>query len=443
MVSLLLLYFVSFCGLMNEGVTLSDGARINARRLFLWHTLKRMKKVLIFSFAYYPKHVGGAEVSVKNITDRISDIEFHVLTNRFDSTLPREEKLGNTYVHRIGLTTENPHMADLIRWPLKLNRYIYQLYAVWVAVRLHRRHHFDATWAVMAHSCGIPAALFKMLYSRVPFILNLQEGDPPEYVERIMRPVWPLFKRVFTSADMVQALSRYLADWARRRGAKGDIEIIPNAVDAAHFAKELPPRVVDEVRDELGKHMGDVCLITTSRLVHKNAIDDVISALPKLPKQVKFIVLGTGSLEENLKQQVKKMNLEGRVRFVGKINNEEIPKYLHACDIFIRPSRSEGFGSSFVEAMAAGLPVIATQEGGIADFLFDERRNPEMPITGWAVDKNSPEQIASAVQDIMAHSEKVRAVVRTAREMVFEKYDWDIIAQDMRKKVFGRLFASH
>jgi len=98
-------------------------------------------------------------------------------------------------------------------------------------------------------------------------------------------------------------------------------------------------------------------------------------------------------------------------------------------------------GASFVEAMAAGLPVIATQEGGIADFLFDEKRNPDKPVTGWAVQKDSPEHIASAVKTIMSHPEKVRAVVVTAQTMVREKYDWALIAQDMRTRVFERLWA--
>ena len=55
------------------------------------------------------------------------------------------------------------------------------------------------------------------------------------------------------------------------------------------------------------------------------------------------------------------------------------------------------------------------------------------------MDKDSPEQIAEAVKDIMARPEKVRAVVATAKQMVIEKYDWDIIAKQMREKVFGRL----
>ena len=83
--------------------------------------------------------------------------------------------------------------------------------------------------------------------------------------------------------------------------------------------------------------------------------------------------------------------------------------------------------------MASGLPVIATQEGGLADFLFDEKRNPDKPITGWAVDKNSPEAIADAVRAIMNNPEKMRAITATAKAMVMEKYDWDHIAALQRQ----------
>ena len=115
-----------------------------------------------------------------------------------------------------------------------------------------------------------------------------------------------------------------------------------------------------------------------------------------------------------------------------------MPLALKACDIFIRASRSEGMGNSFIEAMVAGLPVIATQEGGIADFLFDAKRNPDKETTGWAVDKDSPEQIAEAVQDIIAHPEQVARVTAAAKKMAEEKYDWDLITPHMRS-LFDRL----
>jgi glycosyltransferase involved in cell wall biosynthesis len=397
------------------------------------------KKILIFSLAYLPKHVGGAEVSIKEITDRITDIEFHMVTNRFDSTLPRVQKIGNVLVHRIGIATKNPSMADLRKFPLHINKLLFQFYAPLRAQLLHWKYGYDATWAMTAHSCGVPGAIFKMLNPSVKYILNLQEGDPPEYVEKKMWPLWPLFTRGFTKADLIQPLSMFLAKWAKRRGFSGHIQIIPNAVDAKHFFKEIPQARINEIKDKLGKGMGDVFLITTSRLVHKNAVDDVIRALPQIPPNVHFIVLGAGPDESMLRKLAADLHVEKRVQFVGHIGHHEMPAYLKASDVFIRPSRSEGFGASFAEAMAAGLPVIATQEGGISDFLFDEKRNPDTPITGWAVDRDSPQQIAEAVNDIMSRPEKVRAVVATAKQMVIEKYDWEIIARDMREKVFARL----
>ncbi len=402
-----------------------------------------MKKILIFSLGYFPKHVGGAEVAIQKITDRISpqEIEFHLIANRYDSTLPKVEKIGNVLVHRIGITKPNPSMGDLRKMPLHLNKFLFQFWAPLCAWRLHREHHYDGAWAMMAHSCGVPAFLFKWL-TGVPYVLTLQEGDPPEQIERTMRPLWPLFTRSFTHASVIQTISHYLASWARKRGFKGVIEVIPNAVDAKRFSQDYPTRVIDDIKDGLGKKMGDVFLIHTGRFVHKNGLDDVIRALPKLPTNVHFFMIGDGPDKQKLETLAKKQGVLSRVHFHAYVYVDEVPKYLQACDIFIRPSRSEGMGNSFVEAMAAGLPVIATQEGGIADFLFDEKRNPGVPITGWAVDKNSSEQIAQAVLEIMSRAEKVRAVVATAREMVFEKYDWDLIARDMKEKVFSVLLGS-
>jgi glycosyltransferase involved in cell wall biosynthesis len=397
------------------------------------------KKILIFSLAYFPKHVGGAEVAIKEKTDRMQEYEFHMVCLRYDSTLPKVERIGNVLVHRIGFSRKDPSMADLRKFPLHLNKFLFQFLAAWKALRLHRQYRYDCTWAMMAHSCGVPAALFKLFHPRVPFILELQEGDPPEYIERKMRPLWPLFSRAFTSANALSVISTFLGRWGKRRGFRGEPVLVPNAVDVKHFSRELSAVSIDEIRNKLGKKEGDVFLITTSRLVHKNAVDDVIRALPRLPENLRFIVLGTGPDETMLRALARKEGVESRVQFIGQIGHADLPKYLKACDIFIRASRSEGMGNSFVEAMAAGLPVIATQEGGIADFLFDEKRNPDKQATGWAVDKDSPEQIAEAVESIMSNPEKVREVVKTAKAMVAETYDWDIVAKKMREEVFAPL----
>lgn len=398
-----------------------------------------MKRVLIFSLSYFPKHVGGAEVAIKEITDRVADIEFHMVANRYDSTLPREEKIGNVVIHRIGITKENPTMADLKKFPLNINKFLFQFLAAWHALRLHRTYSYDAIWAMMAHSSGVPAAIFKMVHKEVPYVLTLQEGDPPEYIEKKMRPLWPLFSRAFTTADTVQVISNFLGGWAKRMRFNGRLEIIANGVDTKHFSQHYSEQVVNERKDALKKKMGDVFLVSTSRLVHKNALDDVIRALPLLPANVYFLNFGFGPDKDYLDRLAEEIGVSDRVRLLPHPGLKALPLDLQVSDIFIRPSRSEGFGISFVEAMAAGLPVIATQEGGIADFLFDEKRNPDKPITGWAVDKDSPEQIAGAVKEIMSKPEKVRAVVSTAKAMVESKYDWDLIASDMWSRVFEPL----
>lgn len=373
-----------------------------------------MKRILIFSLAYYP-HVGGAEVAIKEITDRTPDIEFHLITKRFDTHSLSTEKTGNVFVYRIG-----PMGRGLV------SKFIFQFTAALFALKLHKKYNFGATWAMMAHSAGVPAALFKLVHPNVPYILNLQEGDPIAHIERTMLPLWPLFTYAFRKADIVQPLSAYLAKWARARHFKGPIEIIPNGVDVKRFLGDSTP------------HDG-VVLITTSRLVEKNAVDDIIRALALLPDTMRLQVLGVGHQEPALRVLASELGVASRVEFLGHVDHKILPSYLHAADIFIRPSRSEGFGASFMEAMASGIPVIATQEGGIADFLFDSKRNPGTPSTGWAVDKNSPQQIADTVMEILSSKGTAQEVTKNARAMVLEKYDWNTVAHDMHERVFAKV----
>ena len=400
------------------------------------------KKVLIFSLNYYPRFIGGAEVAIKEITDRISphDITFHMVTLRFDSTLPKVEQVGNVLVHRIGFVRANPTIADLKKYPLHYNKHVFQAVAAFYALHLHMKYRYDGVWAMMAHSCGVPAALFKVFAPRVKYLLTLQEGDPLEYIERTVRPAWPLFVRAFTSANEIQAISHFLGAWARRMGFKGALDIIPNAVHTKHFSRPYAEEELHPIREKIGKKEGDVYLITTSRLVEKNAVDDVITSMALLPDNIHFAILGIGPDESKLRALAIEKKVESRVHFLGQVDHVEMPKYLRVSDIFIRPSRSEGMGNSFVEAMAAGLPVIATQEGGIADFLFDPELNKDKKPTGRAVPKDDPIAIARQVREYMENPERTAEIVNNAKELAFSTYDWDLIARNM-KSLFARMLS--
>lgn len=409
------------------------------RRGFMIVFKKRMKKILIFSLDYLPGTISGAEAAIQEITDRVSpeEIEFHMVTLYYDSTVPRVGKIGNVLIHRVGIFgTPHASLEDRGKFPLHYNKHFFQIAAGITGYFLHKKYHYDGAWAMMAHGTGVPVSIFNIL-TGVPYALTLQEGDPPEYIERTMRPLWPLFKRAFTHATVVQSISEFLGAWAKKMGYPREPIIVRNGANPESIKPTFDQSAVDVLKQELGKKVGDIYLINTARLVHQKGFDTTIRALLLLPPHIKLLVVGGGAEEEKLKALAHELGLEGRVVFTGQVERAVVTQYRMASDIFVGPSRSEGLGNAFLSAMACRLPVVATQVGGIADFLFDAKRNPEQGTTGWAVDPDSPEQIAEAVNDIIAHPEIVREVTERARLMVEREYDWDIVAEKMQREIFN------
>lgn len=373
------------------------------------------KRILIFSLVYYPRYIGGAEVATKEITDRLpkSEYEFDMITlSRGD---PLFEKIANVNVYRVGSS-----------------KYFFTIRAALLAARLHKKKSYDAIWSSQANYAGFAALFFKMFHSRVPFILTLQEGDPIEHYKHRVGPLLFLYKKIFKSADIIQTISNYLAGFASGMGGK-NIVVVPNGVDVACFSAEISQSEISAIHDELGKKSGDVFLITTSRLVVKNAVSDIIQALLFLPENIKLLVCGSGSEEGNLHALAADLSLLGRVVFKGFVAQKDLPKYLKACDIFVRPSLSEGFGNSFIEAMAAQIPVIATPVGGIVDFLIDKR-------TGLFCAVSEPKDLAKKVEIYMRDVNLRDEIIDNAFTMVKEKYDWNKVVKDMDRKIFKQIF---
>ncbi|MEK7607787.1 MAG: glycosyltransferase family 4 protein [Patescibacteria group bacterium] len=392
------------------------------------------KRVLIFSFVYYPRFIGGAEIAIKEITDRMnpSEIEFDLMALRLDNKLPIFEKIGNVNVYRVGFACTQKDSADSLPWYLHINKYLYPVLACIKASRLHAKRKYNATWGIMANYSGFGALFFKFFHKSVPFILTLQEGDPIDYIKQRTRFVSPVFKSIFTHADRIQTISNYLADFGREMGAKCSIEVIPNGVDVSLFTKEYAKSDLEKIRKDLEIPNDAPVLITTSRLVVKNAVADIIKSLEYIPEAY-FLVLGTGYQEIELKELASDVGVSDRIKFLGYVPHTDMPKYLKASDIFIRPSLSEGFGNSFIEAMATRIPVIATPVGGIIDFLRDKE-------TGLFCEVNSPEDIARKTE-IYLHDKNLRdEIVDNAFDMVVRQYDWKLVAKNMKEKVFDMAF---
>lgn len=383
-----------------------------------------MKKILIFSLVYYPRTIGGAEVAVKEITDRISpqEIEFDMITLRKQA--PAYERIGNVNVYRVGMPWFGSSSKSSSIFPL--SKILYIPLAGLKAISLHRNKSYDLLWPIMASYAGFAALIFKKFIPKVPMLLTIQEGDNFDRRSGIFHRA---FTRIFRAADHIQAISNFLAEWSRQMGATCQIDVVPNGVDTTVFSTEISDGEARALKEKLGRKDGDVLLVTTSRLVPKNGVADIIASLEYLPKEVKLLIIGSGQLESNLKSQVSNLKLEDRVIFLGFLTHTEMAKYVQISDIFIRPSLSEGLGNSFLEAMAAGVPVIATPVGGIPDFLVEGE-------TGLFCEVNNPRSIAQKVEKLIKDRESRDYMVRNAKSMVMEKYQWGGIAEKM-KGIFG------
>jgi glycosyltransferase involved in cell wall biosynthesis len=393
------------------------------------------KRVLIFSLAYFPDLIGGAEIAVKEITDRITNNEyqFDMITWRSNNQLPKVEKMGNITVYRIGFGKNKPDLSELSRFPLLLNKYLFPFLSVIKAIQLNISNKYDIIWSVMANYAGFGAMFYKTIFPKCNFVLNLQEGDPIEHIKQRVRRVYPLFVQIFKKADSIVTVSNFLADFAKTMNGCKNIQVVPNGVDRNLFVAEPEPLQLQKIKYKLQIEHNDVFIVTSSRLVKKNGIIDVILSLNHLPNNYKFIILGDGPDREQLKLFTEAQDLTNRVYFLGHILHDTLPYYLKVSDVFIRPSLSEGFGLAFLEAMAAGIPVIGTAVGGTPDCLFDPFQQPNKKPTGLFCKVQDPKDIAEKIELLMKDVRLKDEIVQNATAMIAEKYDWGIVSVQMQE----------
>ena len=357
---------------------------------------------LIFSTAYHP-FVGGAEVAIKEITDRIDNIKFSMITPRYDRKLKKEEKVGNVYVYRIGFGN-------------KFDKFLSPFLGAMKTISINKKDKIDTFWCMMvSFTSGAAYIADFFLRKKKHIVLTIQEGDSKEHIKRKRFGLIGLsWKMALKRSTRVTVISSYLQKLVRDYGYKGKIDLIPNGVNFDLFSS-IPKK----------EHDG-FCIITTSRLVYKNAIDEIIKSLQYLSEDVKLLVLGTGFLEKKLKKLAEEMNVSNRVEFLGHIKHKDLPRYFSISDVFVRPSRSEGMGISFLEAMAAGIPVIATNVGGISDFLYDME-------TGLVCNVDDPESISDNIKKLKSNFNLKNDIIYKAKKLVKEKYGWKKISKNMEK----------
>jgi len=162
--------------------------------------------------------------------------------------------------------------------------------------------------------------------------------------------------------------------------------------------------------------------------------DMVIQALPRIRQnmpQVKYVLVGTGEELASLTTLARELGVHDSVVFAGNVLDQELAAYYAACDVFIMPNRQidsdiEGFGIVYLEAGAAGKPVIGGKSGGTDDAIVDG-------VTGIRVDGNSSVEIADAVVDLLSAPDRAKTMGQRGRQRVESEFAWDAVVARTRQ----------
>lgn len=304
------------------------------------------------------------------------------------------------------------------------------------ALSLYHRQGFD--WV----ECGqlLPFGLIALLLKRVfgiPYLVWAYGND-------VLRPQrYPFLRRllclVLSNADSVVAISQSTKREIVRLGLNPDrIAVIPPAVDTQRFHPQIDGSQV-VIRHRL---QGKRVILTVARLVERKGIDMVIKAMPKVLEaipNVVYLVIGIGPYQGKLERLARGLGLEGRVIFVGRVPDEELPYYYNICDLFVLVSRTladkgeiEGFGIVFLEAGACGKPVIGGRGGGTSEAI-------EEGVTGLLVDPLDVNEIANAIIRVLQDEELARRLGENGRRRATNQPDWTLLEKNFLPKTRRRI----
>lgn len=395
-------------------------------------------RVLLVTETFLPE-IGGGETQARMLSSALvrRGHEVTILTRRSRRSLPRQETVDGVRILRIG-------PAGPGRW----RKWGLVLTALWPLVRMRGR--FDVAVVSGYRILGVPGVLATRLGHGACI---LKADSTGEMSGEFYRP--GLAKLRLTLRSVPVRIALRLRNWLLRR-AEGFVAIsaeianelrdggvpeervflVPNGVDMTRF-RPARPAERDSLRARLGLPPGP--LVTyTGRLVSYKGLPLLLSVWESLVAEGTrgtLVLVGPGGAdmhgcEDELRAYVAAAGLEGSVRFTGAVDNVE--DYLRASDIFVFPTENEAFGVSLIEAMACGLPSVATPVGGIPDFLVHG-------VNGLMVEPGSGPELRDALSLLLSAPDgRAHELGAAARASVVARFSEDAVA-DGYLAVFGSL----
>lgn len=229
----------------------------------------------------------------------------------------------------------------------------------------------------------------------------------------LLRFYAPVLRQAIKQADrIIVASEAYARSSPWIRDYVNECAVVPYGIDASRFQNSQSLTAAAKVRADLLSTLKLTCpliILSVGRLRYYKGFDDLIRATALMPDIVTVLV-GIGPMESDLRALTRQLGVSDRVIFAGEVDDEHLPRYYSAADVFALPSnsRAEAFGIVILEAMASGLPTITTELGTATSWVNQDG------VTGFVIPPKDPSAIARAVKQLQNENlrKKMGAVAR-------------------------------
>ena len=367
-------------------------------------------RVLMVTGAYYPEISSGGTQCRMMAEQLRGRAEIHVLTTAVDRSLPRHDRIDDVPVTRVRVNVRSG--SSKIR---AFGRMVIELFRLVRAVDIIHLHGYSTK--------NVLVTIFAKMFRR-PLVMSLHTAgfDEPEAIDRQGSvALW-----AFLSVDLYLSVSKSLVEKYLAYGLPAErIRLVPNGIDIDTFA---PPAADEKCalrralqlpeRRSIVIFVGFFSADKQPRVLFDAWLDARAAAGSPL-----LVFVGAtrssyfeidASIAEDIEHRARTLGVDADVRMVGVTH--DVAKYLKAADLFVLPSRREGLPVALLEAMACGLPCVASRLPGSTDVIIEDQKN------GFLVPPGDVAALSAAIRTVLPDGALKDRIGAAARATVLERY---------------------
>jgi L-malate glycosyltransferase len=368
----------------------------------VFHNAGNNMPVHTVAHVIYSHAIGGSETCAMEICGHLTRSQWNPLMLFMHS---KEGPLPAVLARRgIPFADLNRSTLSHVLWP-------------WLPALMLRNHHIDV---LHVHHLAFLRAILPA--ARLAGIRNIVCTEHSHFEFETNPSLWKMVHNLPKKIPAFTVISQELRNFfsSRCRMPESEIKLIYNGVDEHRFA---PGARTVSIKDITGNAPFEKVIVAVGRLADAKDYPNLLASLHLLKKEginACCIIVGDGELRASLEKEIIALNLSDRAFIAG--TRTDVENIMKGADCYVLSSKHEGLPISLLEAMSSGLPVVATQVGGVSEVVSNE-------INGLVVPRDNPRELAAAIARILSDAPLAGTLGRAARSTVEQRFSWDTVTR--------------